>query len=194
MVATELTSPHRYLARRGWLPAGLRKMWLCAYACVWVLTLSTAAIVALAGRPLAVSVRRVLGLSLSAARNPRPQLGHIVALAAHNIPIVCWPLLLGVLGVHRHRLARHVADGVLLVCVVANTLPVGAALGAYGISLLVFIPQLPVEWAGLAFGMGGWLIQRKNPLSVGEGMGLFALICVVQFCAATIEVMATPHA
>ena len=85
-------------------------------------------------------------------------------LAAHNIPIVAWPLLLGVLGAHRHRLARQsptASAGVLI----ANTLPVGAALGAYGAALLPYLPQLPLEWAGLALGASAWLVQRRRALT-----------------------------
>ena len=107
-------------------------MWPYAYAGVWAATLAPAAVVALGGRPLTLPARRLLGLALSARRNPPPHLGHVLALAAHNIPIASWPLLLGVLGAHRHRLARPVANGVLLACIIANTLPVGAALGAKG--------------------------------------------------------------
>ena len=113
--------------------------------------------------------RRLLGLALSAQRNPPPQVGHVLALAAHNIPIAAWPLLLGVIGAHRHRLATHVADGVLLACIIANTLPVGAALGAYGTAVLPYIPQLPLEWGGLALGASGWLVQRRRALTVQRG-------------------------
>ena len=161
---------------------GLPALWLHAYAGVWVATLAPAAVVALVGRPLAQPARRLLGLALSAQRNPPPHVGHVLALAAHNIPIAAWPLLLGVLGAHRYRLATHVADGVLLACIIANTLPVGAALGAYGTALLAYIPQLPLEWGGLALGASGWLVQRRRALTASEGIGVFVLIA--GFCCA----------
>jgi hypothetical protein len=170
-------------------------MWLYAYAAVWTVTLTAAAAVALAGRPLVRPVRRVLGLTLDAQqRNPPPQLGHVLELAAHNIPVACWPLLLGVLGVHRDRLATHVADGLLLACMITNTLPVGAAIGAYGTPVLPYLPQLPLEWGGLALGASGWLVQRHRPLSLAGGVSVFALSSVLLFCAALIETVATPHA
>jgi hypothetical protein len=170
-------------------------MWLYAYAGVWTVTLTAAAAVALAGPPLVRPVRRVLGLTLDAQQHNTPrQLGHVLALTAHNIPIACWPLLLGVLGVHRDRLGRHVADWLLLACMIANTLPVGAAIGAYGTPVLAYLPQLPLEWAGLALGASGWLVQRDRPLSLAGGVSVFALSSVLLFCAAVIETVATPHA
>jgi hypothetical protein len=167
--------------------------WLYAYAGVWASTVTTAAVVGLVGQPLTAPARRLLGLALSAQRNPPPQLGHVLALAAHNIPIASWPLLLGVLGAHRHRLSTHAADGLLLACITANTLPVGAALGAYGAAVLPYLPHLPLEWGGLALGASGWLAQRRAALTVSEGLGLFVLIAGVLVGAAIVETVAVPH-
>lgn len=194
MAATELTSRRwRRRATRRWLPAGLARIWLHAHAGVWLATLAASALVAVIGRPLTLPTRRLLGLALSAQRNPPPQVAHGLALAAHNIPIAAWPLLLGVLGAHRHRLATHVADAVLLAGIVVNTLPVGAALGAYGTAVLAYIPQLPLEWGGLALGASGWLVQRRRALTASEGIGVFVLIACVLLCAAVLETVAVPH-
>ncbi len=190
MAATELN----LRGARVRLPAGSWRKWLYAYAAVWTATLTAAAAVALAGPPLVRPARRVLGLTLDAQHSAPPQLGHVLDLTAHNIPIACWPLLLGVLGVHRDRLGRHVADGLLLACMIANTLPVGAAIGAYGTPVLAYLPQLPLEWAGLALGASGWLVQRDRPLSLAGGVSVFALSSVLLFCAAVIETFAPPHA
>jgi hypothetical protein len=156
-------------------------------------TLAPAAIVALVGRQLAPPARHLLALALTAQRNPPPHMGHVLALAAHNLPIASWPLLLGVLGAHRHRLATHVADGVLLTCIIVNTLPAGAALGAYGAPLLAYIPHLPLEWAGLALGASAWLLQRHRPLVPAEGLMLTVLIAGALLCAAALETVAVPH-
>jgi hypothetical protein len=160
---------------------------------VWTTTLTTTALVGLVGRPLAAPARRLLGLTLTAQHNPPPQLRQILALAAHNLPIACWPLLLGVLGAHHHRAATHVADGLLVACIIANTAPVGAALGAYGTALVPFIPQLPLEWGGLALGASGWLTQRRVALTVKQGLAMFALIACALLCAAIVESVAVPH-
>lgn len=192
MAAAELNPALRQSARR-WLPAGLPATWLYAYAAIWIATLAPAAIVAIVGQPLARPARRLLALTLTAQRNPQPHVGHVLALAAHNIPIASWPLLLGVLGAHRHRLATHVADGVLLACIVVNTLPVGAALGAYGGAVLPYLPHLPLEWGGLALGASAWLAQRRQALTISEGIGLFLLIACVLLCAAVLESVGVPH-
>jgi len=175
------------------LPDGLRRAWRRAYGAIWLATLSAAALVAIFGTRLSVPVHHLLGLRLEANRNPPPHVGQILALAVHNIPIAAWPLLLGVIGAHRHHLARQIADIVLLACITVNTLPVGAALGAYGTPLLPYIPQLPIEWAGLALGASAWLIQRRRALSVPEGLALLALTAGVLLCAAVVETVAVPH-
>jgi hypothetical protein len=192
MVARELSAPSRRTGRR-WLPAGLGVAWLYAYSGVWIATLVPAGLVALAGQPLVAPVRHVLGLALTAQRNPPPGVGHVLVSDAHNLPIVAWPLLLGLIGAHRHPLAKHVADGLLTACIIVNALQVGAALGAYDAPLLPYIPQLPVEWGALALGASAWLIQRQRALTLSEGLGLLALITVVLLCAAVLETVAVPH-
>jgi hypothetical protein len=167
--------------------------WVRAYAAVWLGALAAAALVTLVGRPLVLPGRRVLGATLSAQANPPPQLGHILVLAAHNIPIFSWPLLLGVLGAHHRRLATHVADGVVVAAIFVNTAQVGVGLGAYGWALLPYLPQVPLEWAAAALGASGWLVQRRAALTVREGLGLFALIAGVLVCAAIVETVAVPH-
>jgi hypothetical protein len=162
-----------------------------AYAATWTATILYAALVVLLGATARAPVRYTLGLRLRP--DPQPRLGHVLALAAHNIPIAAWPLLLGVLGADRHRLGQKVADCALLACILVNTLPVGAALGAYGAPLLPYIPQLPVEWAGLALGASGWLLQRRRALTAREGLVLLALIACVLLGAAAIETVAVPH-
>lgn len=175
------------------LARGAGAAWLYAYAGVWAATLAAAGMVALVGGPITSATRELLGLALRRGGNPPPQLSHVLALAAHNIPIAAWPLLLGLAGAERHRLARHAADCVVVACMLANTVPVGAALGAYGTLLIAYTPQLPVEWAGLALGYGSWLVQRERPLSSRERVVWFALIVAVLLCAAAIETVVVPH-
>jgi hypothetical protein len=193
VAAPELNSTPRPQTGLRRLPAGLPTAFLDSYAAVWVITLAAAAAVALAGPALAEPVRSLLGLGLAAQRNPPPHLGHIIALAAHNIPIAAWPLLLGLIGAGRQRLARHLADTVVLACILANAVPVGAALGAYGSAVIAYIPQLPLEWAGLALGYASWLVQRERELTAGERLAWLALIAAVMLLAGTLESLAVPH-
>jgi hypothetical protein len=189
MAAAELTR----LKHRWRLPAELRPAWLRAYAGIWAVTLGSAVLVALAGERDRTRLRRLLRLRLQSAGNAPPHIGHILALAAHNIPIAAWPVLLGVIGTHHHRLARRIADSTVLACITVNSLPGGAALGAYGAPLLAFIPQLPIEWAGLALGASAWLVQRRRPLTALEGLMLTVLTAAVLVCAAVVETVAVPH-
>lgn len=192
MAAAELTPAGTRPTRR-LVPAGLAALWRTAYLEVWALTLTTTVVIALVGRPLARPARQWLELALTAKDNPPPHLTDVLRLVAHNVPIVSWPLLLGVLGAHRNHIARRVTDGLVLLWLVANTLPVGAALGAYGLRVVPYLPHLPLEWGALALGVSGWLAQRQRALTVREGVGVFALIVCVLVCAATLETFAVPH-
>lgn len=187
MAATELnqTAPRQ-------LSSELPSAWLGAYAAVWGVTLSATLVVA-AVEPLKPKVRHLLGLHLQANETPAPRLGHVIALAAHNVPIAAWPLLLGVLGAHRHDLGRRAADAVLAGCIVVNVLPVGAALGAYGPQLIPYVPQLPLEWAGFALGVSAWLLTRRAGLTLAQAITLAALMTGVLLCAGALETFAVPH-
>jgi hypothetical protein len=155
--------------------------------------LGAAAVAALAGESFAITTRRLLELRLTANATPAPTVERVLALSAHNIPIAAWPLLLGVMGTQRHRLGRRIADTVVIACIMANVLPVGAALGSYGPSLLPYVPQLPLEWAGLALGASSWLVQRRGALTLGEGLVWLFLIVGALLCAAVLETVGVPH-
>src|ERR1700726_3764029 len=127
MATAELTR-----AARGWrLPIGLRSAWLRAYAVIWTATLVDAVLVSLLTTTAKTPVRHLLGHCICDPTR-RPRAAVFLHLVAHNVPIASWPVLLGVLGAHRHPRGRKLADAVLLGCIFANTLPMGAALGAYG--------------------------------------------------------------
>ena len=171
---------------------------LCTYGVLWASTLAAAATVALAGSPLRSRTRGLLGLSLSSGPIAAPHLSHVLALAAHNVPIAAWPLLLGLTGIgpragiEPRRSARWVADSLVAASILANTAPVGAALGAYGARLIVYIPQLPLEWAALALGYGSWLVRRQRPLSMRERLSCPVILVALLICAAVLETFAVP--
>jgi hypothetical protein len=184
------TTPRRAGHRR---LGELRRAWLAAYGATWVLTLIPAALLTIDVARVDGPVRHALGASLNPQQNPPPNIGHILMLVAHNLPLAAWPLLLGVVGAHRRRLAQQIADTLLAAWLTANVLPVGAALGAYGPRLLEFIPQIPCEWAALALGASAWLMQRREPLTIRERLTLFAMIGSLLLCAAVLETVAVPH-
>lgn len=166
---------------------------LATYAALWASTLAGAAGVTLAGAVGKHAVRRLLALTLTARQNPPPTIGRVLALAAHNLPIAAWPLLLGLAGTASSQRGKRAADSLILACALANTIPVGAALAAYGTPLLRYVPQLPLEWAALATGYGSWATQRKRAISRRERVAWLAATALLAVAAATIETVAVPH-
>jgi hypothetical protein len=177
-------------------PAGRRcpdrATFASAYGAVWAATLASAGLVALGGTPAAGWVRRTLGLTLTPSEQT-PAVAHVLGLAAHNIPLAAWPLLLGPLRARDSHRVRRAADVLVFACLLANCIPVGAAIGAYGTPLLPYIVQLPVEWAGLAVGYGSWLLERRSPLGRGRRLRLGGVIVVTLLTAAALETYATPR-
>jgi hypothetical protein len=188
MAAAELTGEH---ALRAPSPRIALLGWLGWYVTVWASTLATAGLVVITGEQ--ASARRVLALRLSPASNAPPGAAHVLALAAHNLPITCWPLLLGLTGVQRHRVSRKATDMLVLSCLLVNTLPVGAALAGYGLALIAYVPQLPVEWAALALGYASWPRQRARPMSARERVTWAALLSGLVMLAALLECAGAPH-
>ena len=188
MASTELTEAAPARARSLDRPAAA---FLATYAALWASTLAAAAATTIAGASARHAVRRLLGLTLTP--DAAPSVGRILAIAAHNLPIAAWPLLLGIAGTATGQRTRTIADSVLVGCTVANTLPVGAAIGAYGTPLLRYIPQLPLEWAGLAVGYSSWLAQRRQPLNAQTRLAWLAAVAVIIVIAAATETIAVPE-
>lgn len=164
-----------------------------AYAGVWTATLSGWVALELLGSGAQRQTRELIGARLQASVNPAPHLGHVLALSAHNLPIAAWPLLLGVIGAHRQRIARLGADVLVAVAMFVNTAPVGAALAAYGARLIAFVPQLPLEWAALALGAAAWLCQRERALKPRQALAMLGAIAALVAIAAALETIAVPR-
>ncbi len=176
---------------RGLRAAGFRR-WLSVYALIWAATVLLAGCVAICGRS-ADTARGLLDLHLSAAATPAPSLARVLGLAAHNLPVVAWPLLLDTAGARGSRTSRRTADALLVASVTANVVPVGAALGAYGPALVAFVPQLPLEWAALALGVTAWRGIKPRPDRPHRSLGRLSLIVVLVALAASLETFAVPH-
>lgn len=169
------------------------RAWLRTYTAIWAMTLGFAVVVAIGAARLRTPVRHLLGARLDPRLNAPPNAGHVLALAAHNLPIVAWPVLLGVVGAHRNTVARKAADLLVGACMIVNVGVVGSALGAYGAALLPYVPQLPLEWAGLALGASAWIVQRRHALTVREGALCAGLIACTLLLAGVLETVAVPH-
>jgi len=166
-------------------------VWLIAVALVWALTL-LATLATATIPPLASAARELLALRLVPATNPPPSLGRVFAIAAHNIQTAGWPLLLPLLGAQDRAWSRTLADGAVLASVAVNAVLVGLALGAYYARLLPYLPQLPLEWAGVAVAPADWWLRRDGSRSGYHGVAAVALV-VLLITAAVIETFFVPH-
>ncbi len=169
---------------------GYRPMVLLAYLLLWTVTL----IAAVATRALGFAdpVKALLGLRLSPAATVAPTLPAVAALAAHNLAVCGWPLLLPAASASdgpKRTLAGHA-----LVCasLTVNAALVGAAFGAYGGRLLAYVPQLPVEWLALAAGAAGWFSLPARS-DAGTRVRAGALVLAAVLAAAVGETYAVPH-
>jgi hypothetical protein len=186
-----MAAPGLSRQRAGDRGPALARAWLSAYLWLWALTLAGAGLAALVAPAPA---REVLHLTLAGRRAPPASLGRTLELLAHNLPIAAWPLLLSRLRTHEHAGARALADATVVLCALANALPVAIALGGYGTALLAYVPQLPLEWAALALGYGSWRVQREHPLAPRVRLALLALIGLLMAAAAVLETVAVPTA
>lgn len=190
MATTELTGPAR-LADARHTPS-LWRAWITAYATIWVFTLAAGALVyVLPGGP--GLARQLLALKLTAAHNPPPTMGLVLSIATNNTLHAIWPLTLGPLGARRNRLTRTLADGAVLANLLVPGLLVGGALGGYGLRVLPYLPHVPIEWAGIASGTSGWLIEREQPMRTATRTGALLSSAGLLLCAALVEVLFTPH-
>ncbi len=172
--------------------AELKRSWLLVFGALTVATALSALTVGALGPALQTPVHSLLDLRLSAAATPAPSLERAFSLAAHNLPVTSWPLLLQAAGAQRSRRSEMVANTLLAATLGVNALLVGAAFGAYGPRLAWFVPQLPLEWAALAGGAAVW-VAREGPVTSRGRAEAAATIAVLVLAAAALETYAVPH-
>jgi hypothetical protein len=186
MAATELNG------HEGCIKAGAQtRAWLLTYGALWTAALVIALLTALTPEVKTI-VRELLSLRAQPLPAPPPSPLHALALAAHNLPMIAWPLLLGVRGGQRSPHGRRAADRLVLAVLLANVIPVGAALGADGLRLLPFLPQVPIEWAAFALGASSWAIRRRGDVRVWTRAKLLLVLTALVLCAAVLEIWAVP--
>ena len=167
------------------------RAWLVVLALLWALTL-LADLTTTAIAPLAEAARELLTLRLVPTTNPPPSLGRVLAIAAHNIETAGWPLLLPLLDAQRRRWSRALADIAVVANLAVNAILVGLALGAYDARLLAYVPQLPLEWAGLAVAPADWWLRRTDFARGPRLVPLIALVLLLGL-AALLETVCVPH-
>ncbi len=166
--------------------------WLATYSLLLALTIITAlAVGAIPGA--STLARHLLRLTLTPRHNPPPTLGAAISIAENNTQLCIWPLLIGVLCATRRRLTLALVDIGVLAFLAGPALLVGSALGAYGPNTTRYLPHLPLEYAGIAIGAAGWLIDRRRPLTTRQRITALALTALALLCAAVIETTLVPH-
>lgn len=78
------------------------------------------------------------------------------------------------------------------IVLVPNAVLVGIAIGTYGTRLLPYLPHLPIEWAGFAWGVATWWTACLRKLTAHQLIALFLVNCPLLLAAALVEVYATP--
>lgn len=157
---------------------------------LWSATLLSALLVAFTP-DLSDAARSLLHARLTAT-STSGAVDQIVALVMHNAGIACWPLLLGSLISPRGRFAA-LGDITVAASLALNALLVGVALGAYGQTIVPYLPHLPFEWAALALGSSGWWTQRTVSLAPHQIALIATVACTLLLFAAALEVLAVPH-
>ena len=166
--------------------------WRATYTFLLLVTFATCITVdaiADAGTP----VRAMLRLKLTAGWNPPPNVALLFSIAANNTLHSVWPLTLGLLDAQRRRVTRTIADALVLANLIVPGLLVGSALAAYGPRTLLYLPHVPVEFAGIAAGGAGWLVERGRPLTTRERAIGIGVTVAVLLLAAAVEVYLVPH-
>jgi hypothetical protein len=168
--------------------AGLTTTMLESYCLLWLGTL-LAAILAI---PIAGQLRSVFAFRFALA--PAGTASMAALIAANNIREAAIPLLFAALTVGRRRWPLVVGDVVVAASLAANVAVGGLALGAYGLGLLRYLPQWPLEWGGLALALAGWRRARRGQRDPC-GLALLALGAATLLClAALLETYAVPQA
>jgi hypothetical protein len=137
--------------------------------------------------------RGLLHLSLTATHNPPPSVPGVISIALNNMLHSVWPLSLGLLDAQRRRFTRALADAFVTANLAVPGLLVGTALAGYGTRALPYLPHVPVEFAGIAIGSAGWLVERHRSLALRERILYAGATVVLLLLAATIETYLVPH-
>jgi hypothetical protein len=178
--------PERIAAQRLFEP-GLARCVLSSYAILWAGTI----LFALAALPFAGHLRDVFGYRLVPTRSGTASMAALIA--ANNFREAGIPLLFAVMKIRGRHWLVIVGDVVVSAALTVNVARAGLVLGSYGLGLLHFLPQWPLEWGGLALAVAAWRRARggrRDPLELALlAIGTALLLCV----AALLETYAVPQ-
>jgi hypothetical protein len=178
--------PDRIATQRSFDP-GLLRCILSSYALLWVGT----ALFALFAIPFAGPLHDLFAFSGGLATPGTA--GWVAFILANNTREAVVPFLFATLRVGAHRWPIVLGDVVIAACLSANVALGGLALGTYGVRVLPYVPQWPLEWGGFALALTGWRLARRgrrDPLELALlAIGAATLLCL----AALLETYAVPQ-
>jgi hypothetical protein len=139
------------------------------------------------------------GLALAVAPHPtlHPTFGAWASILVANARILSIPVLLSLLGVQQHRVGRGLGDVTVIAILLLNGALAGVELGRWGLALIPYLPQLPLEWLAVGVAAGSWMTSRTPRNSGIDRRGLLATAALTAGLlagAAAVEVLLTPHA
>jgi hypothetical protein len=166
---------------------GLVRCILTSYAILWADTI----LFALVALPFAGHLQAVFGYRLVPAQPGTPSMAALIAV--NNMREAGIAFLFAVLRIGARRWLVVLGDVVVSAALTVNVARAGLVLGSYGLGLLHFLPQWPLEWAGLAFALAAWRRTRsgrRDPLE----LTLLAIATAILLCvAALLETYAVPQ-
>lgn len=168
-------------------PTGLLASVLGSYGLLWLGTL----LAALLALPLAGQLRGVFAFRFALAPSGTASMAALIA--ANNVREAGIPLLFAALKTGGRRWPVMLGDVVVGASLAVNVALGGLALGTYGTRLLPYLPQWPLEWAGLALALAGWCRARRGRRDPCE-LALLAIATAILLClAALLETYVVPQ-
>jgi hypothetical protein len=139
------------------------------------------------------------GLALAGAPHPslHPTISAWASIVSQNARILSIPILLSLIGIQQHRVGRGLGDVTVIAILMLNGALVGIELGHWGLRLIPYLPQLPLEWLAVAIATSSWMTTRTPRDSASDRRALLtaaALSAGLLAVAAAVEVLLTPHA
>jgi hypothetical protein len=134
---------------------------------------------------------------LASNTHPHPTLtgtaGEAVSILINNLRVLAAPFALWAFGFSSARLTRQLGDLLVFGLAALNTLDVGVELERWGLQLVPYVPQLPLEWAALVVAIFAWLTARTQDASPRHMLILAATVIALLAAAAIVETWCVPH-
>jgi hypothetical protein len=125
-----------------------------------------------------------------------PSLDAIASILLNNLRVLAAPFILAAARFGATRTGRLAGDAIVATILVGNAVAVGLAFGRWRVSLIPFLPQLPIEYLAAATAAAAWLDARRHAVPRGPKIAIANAAATIGLAAAAaaIEVLLTPHA